>query len=843
MKFQISPLIRKIANIGTTIALINNGADPQMATRYGQLAEGMLSGITIEGRKEDVMTRMQKTFVDSTYKVLKYEMDIEIEYKTAEAIAKDLFDLNILSQYLETIDSETLLINKFKECCLEYNIPFIEQGIDINYIVEKIIIKINNYIVNDIHFLLIILLVNSNESRKDIFDIKETLTNSDKKQKDIFKYNQKHLFINKWESNLFLHRHIRLCDIYTQPNFTCKQYKNSEIEKLILNFMADTNKPVLFLFGNPGLGKSSLMSNFANMFKNIENYIFIKMHDLEPRIAKDSLIDAIIDFLECKRRDLENTIIFLDGYDELRVDSKHYELCLELLTDLKQIRAKAIISSRLNYIDLNKTEFNRDFKNAVIVELQPYSKKQMFAYIETFEQISKQPIDKVKKSFNSKATEVEVYGIPFILYLICSLNIDISQMTDMQSIYDKVFSYEGGLYDKIYDEEAGHYLTQNPQCKRDLLQISMEIAYKMFSTNELFVEKKILDDEIIVKYPQRKSTYAIGNYYYIENDKLYFVHKTFQEYFVCRFILSTLENILVQYIDGNVEMEEATKRIFDMLYCDNYLFKRIEHVFSNMFINSQLMTKQYKVAFSEFIPRLYDLYLKNIYMETTAKNNILKSQNYLSSMCKIINFFKIDTFKGVEQYKISLILRSKFYVIISINNLRLNNSDLSGAYMRGSFNECCFIDVNFCRCDLHNSFLNNCEINNCKLSLIYGQNTCFNGTKMFGFELANSDLSKTKFNNTIFEESIITGVNFRYSSFNKCEFKKVRFVDCDFSYAAFSNIEGNIVFYKCIFGESELWDIKGDVCFNECNDDYELLYSENDDKEDYVDVINEDADE
>lgn len=541
MKFQISPLIRKIANVGTTIALINNGTDPQMAARYGQLAEGMLSGITLKNDKEDVMTRLQKSFIDNTFQVLKYETDIEIEYETAKGIANYLFNLGNFYQYIETLDSEALLVNKFKECCVEYNIPFVEQGLDVNYIVKKIIFGINNYIINDMHFLLIILLINSNESRRDITDIKKSSNDNFEYRKNQFKYNQKDQFIEKWETSLFLHKYIRLCDIYTQLNYSCKQYKTNKIENLLLNYLSDEKRQMLFLFGNPGLGKSSLMSYFAKMFKNEENYIFIKMHDLEPRIAKDSLLDAVIDFLECKRRDLENTTIFLDGYDELRVDSKHYDLCLDFIAELKQIRAKAIISSRLNYIDLNKSDFNRDFSDAVVVELQPFNKQQMFEYIEKFEYISKSPIKKVKESFSNKTTEVEVYGIPFILYLICSLNIDINQMTDIQSIYDKVFAFDGGLYDKIYDEDAGHYLTQNPQCKRELLKISMELAYKMFTSNELFVGKEIVDKEIISKYPQRKNTYALGNYYYIENDKVYFVHKTFQEYFACRYLVSSLK--------------------------------------------------------------------------------------------------------------------------------------------------------------------------------------------------------------------------------------------------------------------------------------------------------------
>lgn len=825
MKFQTSPLIRKIANIGTTIALINNGADSQMAARYGQLAEGFLSGITLNEPKEDVITKLQRTFIDSTFQVLKYSTDMEIEYETAIGLANDLFNLDNLNQYLKATDSELLLINKFKECCVKYNIPFIEQELDVNCIVEKIIFKINNYIINDIHFLLIALLINSNESRKDIIDIKESSGAENKMQKS-FKYNHKSQFIDKWKNNLFLHKYIKLCDIYTHPNFNCNQYKADKIEKLLLNYLADSSRHVLFLFGNPGLGKSSLMSYMANMFVDMDDYLFIRMHDLDPRIAKSSLIDAIIDFLECKRRDLANTVIFLDGYDELRVDSKHYDLCLDFIAELKQIKAKTIISSRLNYIDLNKSDFNRDFSNAVVVELQPFNKQQMLEYIERFAYISKEPIDRVKESFNRKTTEIGVYGIPFILYLICSLKININQMTDMQSIYDKVFSFDGGLYDKIYDEESGHYLTQNPQCKRDLLHISMEIAYRMFRTDKLFIEIQILDQEIISRYPQRKNTYAIGNYYNIENDRLYFIHKTFQEYFTCRFLLDTLENLLINYLDNKIVLDEVAKQLFDLLYCENYLFKRIEHIFYNMFLNSQLRKdEEFKKAFRKLVPQLYNLYIRNIYFDTSMKNNILKSQNYLSSIHKIINLFEINTFTGVEQNDVSYILRNKFYVIMSINGLKLDNIDLSGAYLRGAFNNCNFTDVNFCRCDLHNSSIDSSIICNCKLDMIYGRNTCYNNVKLFNYKLAHSNMMNVKFNETDFEESGIRGVNFSDSVFNQCTFKNTRFIECDFSYVKFNNIKGNMMFYECTFLDSKFVDIEGDIYFHDCDDDYEILKS------------------
>lgn len=840
MKFQISPLIRKIANVGTAVALINNGTDPQMAARYGQLAEGMLSGISLKNDKENVMARLQKSFIDNTFQILKYEADIEIQYETAKTMAEYLFNQENFYQYIETIDSEALLVSKFKQCCAEYELPFEEQELDVNHIVQKIIFGINNSMVNDIHFLLIILLIHSYESRRDIADIKKSGTDTFDDRKKEFKYNQKGQFIEKWETSLFLHKNIRLCDIYTQLNYSCRQYKTNMIENLLLNYLSDEKRQILFLFGNPGLGKSSLISYFAKMFKNEENYIFIKMHDLEPRIAKDSLLDAVIDFLECKRRDLENTVIFLDGYDELRVDSMHYNLCLDFIAELKQIRAKAIISSRLNYIDLNKSDFNRDFPDAVVVELQPFNKQQMFEYIEKFEYISKAPIQKVKESFNNKTTEAEVYGIPFILYLICSLNIDINQMTDMQSIYDKVFAFDGGIYDKIYDEDTGHYLTQNPQCKRDLLKISMEIAYKMFASNELFVEKEIVDKEIISKYPQRKNTYALGNYYYMENDKVYFVHKTFQEYFACRYLVSSLEDLIKKYTDGQINMEEAAQCMFDMLYCDNYLYKRMEHIFKSMFQNNRLIQiEENRKAFLKFIPYLYDFYINNLYRDLSSKNNILKSQNYLSSLHKIINFGGISTFEGVDQFKVSLILRNKYYVIMNVNGLKLDDSDLSGAYLKGTFNQCKFSNVNFCRCDLHNSYINSTDFNHCKISMLYGKKACFNDSKLYNLKLINSNLEETNFNSSDFKESIFRGVDFNHADFNQCIFENTRFINCDFSFSSFYNIESSTRFYACRFFETKFINIADKLHFYHCSGDYKNLKSDSNEKEDHIEIIEE----
>ena len=60
------------------------------------------------------MDNWQRAFIDSSFQILNYETDIEIEYEVAKGIANDLFNLENFSQYIQKIECEALIINKFK---------------------------------------------------------------------------------------------------------------------------------------------------------------------------------------------------------------------------------------------------------------------------------------------------------------------------------------------------------------------------------------------------------------------------------------------------------------------------------------------------------------------------------------------------------------------------------------------------------------------------------------------------------------------------------------------------------------------------------------------------------
>ena len=152
--------------------------------------------------------------------------------------------------------------------------------------------------------------------------------------------------------------------------------------------------------------------------------------------------------------------------------------------------------------------------------------------------------------FRNISTEKEIFGIPFILYLICSLNINITSIQNIFNIYDKVFAFNGGLYDKIYDPNSGHFLTRNPENKRQLLEISELFAFEMFKCNDIELSMDTAQSVIETNYPKRKDDFAIGNYYNIEPNRIMFVHRTFNEYFLCKYIIRNIEKILIDSSDN-----------------------------------------------------------------------------------------------------------------------------------------------------------------------------------------------------------------------------------------------------------------------------------------------------
>jgi len=581
-------------------------------------------------------------------------------------------------------------------------------------------------------------------------------------QKDAIKFihNQKNSFISKWNEELFLHKGtgIKLFSLYQMPNFLINGQKGSDLDKVFNKFLSNNDKNIMIVLGNPGLGKSSLMSYWANKYQEADNYVFVKMFELEPDKANESLLYAVIDFLECKKRDLQDAVLFLDGYDELRVDNRHYELCLKLISEIYSIPGlKVVLSSRLNYIDLDKNRFDNDFHCADTLVLMPLVKDQMIKYIINYDR-AVGSVDKGKiNQFSEISTEKEIFGIPFILYLVCALNLNIENIQNIYDLYEKVFAFNGGLYDKIYDKNAGHYLTRNPQNKRELLLISKLFALEMFRNKSgIEISKETADRILSVSCPKRKTDFAIGNYYNIEASRIMFVHKTFSEYFFTKYVTELLEEI------PSLSNEQIMLKFWDT-YQQNYMYKRLENLLELAIVENAKLMEPY------FIERMEDCcqYVLSHFQllpvsRTSIEDHYQRLQNYLTSVCKIFKLTIgkkwVSLVKGGSAFW-SFLIRNKGYCKIDLEFLHLEQADISGSVLRGNLISSDFNSCNMCRVDFRNCNAEKSVWTNCDIKLSYAAKLKLNNTKCKACIFNLSDLGKAEF-----VHADITNVSFEFIS-------------------------------------------------------------------------------
>lgn len=149
--------------------------------------------------------------------------------------------------------------------------------------------------------------------------------------KDVkFRNNKKQKYIENWNNRLFLHvdndeNPITLADAFIMPDF--KMHRSVErigfssddtLDKIIEKFVKYNKTSTMLITGVPGIGKSSITSCIANEYKDNDDIMILRFRDWESEELENGLLKAICKTLNCEKRDLENKIIVLDGFDEMK---------------------------------------------------------------------------------------------------------------------------------------------------------------------------------------------------------------------------------------------------------------------------------------------------------------------------------------------------------------------------------------------------------------------------------------------------------------------------------------------------------------------------------------------
>ncbi len=377
-------------------------------------------------------------------------------------------------------------------------------------------------------------------------------------------------YADKWNANMFLNNfdkrdekvgvNVKLKDVYLDkhlPHYIWGNNKseNTDLKELLTEYIEEHNEnKMLLILGQPGIGKSTLITwitaHFNERVDDILVYQFAS--DLKEMIwEKDNISECLLEKLGYSYNDLNGKILIFDGLDEWSVELDKKVLLDNLYenliykTNIKDFTL--IVTCRVNYI--------QNLYNLKYIILCSWDEKQIESFCSVFQNKTKVCVSKdtIENLINNK----NILGIPLVLYMVLALNISFENSGSIVDVYDKIFSLEGGIYDRCIDCKRFADSHRISEIKKQIHQISREIAIWMFENNpdEAYVpteEYKKICANIAHDNGQNEKDieqdFIIGNFYKLKHcegrqgEELYFVHRSIYEYFVAESIYSSIEN-------------------------------------------------------------------------------------------------------------------------------------------------------------------------------------------------------------------------------------------------------------------------------------------------------------
>lgn len=367
---------------------------------------------------------------------------------------------------------------------------------------------------------------------------------------------------NEWKKNLFLNRPkigqrdnipITLSDLYIDLQYTIGSSKdiNPDLETLLLNdiVLSDVlENRMLVILGQPGIGKSSLISWFINKIepelnqttrRDVLVYRFSDFKELDW--ADENITERILEQIGHTYKDMSGKILFIDGFDEIAIKGSRIEVlnCLyrSLASNENIENFCMFITCRENYMLQDKLKRKIGGLECSYITLHPLNKDLIDQYYKTY--LSKINAVKDEAVLSVLQKNKDVFGIPIILYMTLALNVKIENETSVVDVYDRIFALNGGFYDTIILRNSMHWTVGDEKKKCQIREISQEFALWMYQNNP---NAAVIDEKEYKKIVKNSvgilqvEDVLISNYFKycegVDTHAICFVHRTIYEYFV-----------------------------------------------------------------------------------------------------------------------------------------------------------------------------------------------------------------------------------------------------------------------------------------------------------------------
>lgn len=646
---------------------------------------------------------------------------------------------------------------------------------------------------------------NEKEILEGVSDIKENLNREKnyKTEKNNEKpvENKARYYADKWNRNVFLNDfdeedenngiNIKLKDIYKEvclPHYVWRENpypSENSLKDLLKKYIIDNQKKkILLILGQPGIGKSTLitwiMINFQQ--KRDEIFVFQFAHDLKKiNWQGDDILDAIFETLHLRRKELENKVIILDGFDEICISGNREGILNKLNRELEVMdfpdNLSIIITCRKNYVNCSNLVGNK------YITLQAWDKEQIKSFCKIYEKVSTKEISQAK--IDKILENQEIFGIPLILYMILALDITIEKSSSIADIYEQIFSLENGsVYDRCVKKgciitesyERPHRISTH---KKQIHKISKMIAFWIFENNS---EKAFISQEkfkeickSIDKDIERDA--LIGNYFNLIHcegmgtGELYFVHRTIYEYFVAVYFFESLEELKEQY--KTVHRDKIAGKLGELLK-EGYLSKQILEFIKYKFEN----VKEYNLA--DTTKEIFNImledgmkYYANIvvkdgmnYHEQEQYRDIMdREMNICANMLEVIHLWNYKVEKIND--KIVSYMRYNYQFTLNLKGIKLNKAYLVGINLSGSnLRKAGLVKANLSKADLSGTDLSEAILTKANLSEANLSNADLVGAEFDGANLEKSNLSRANLSGVKFNGANLSGANLNGANLN-----------------------------------------------------------------------------
>ena len=590
--------------------------------------------------------------------------------------------------------------------------------------------------------------------------IKDNKLQNDKKQD----------YIRNWNSRMFLHldnveRPITLATAFIMPDFTWIQSVKSinycvgdTLNNVIGKFVNYCRTSTMLITGVPGIGKSTITSWIANEYKNDARVIILRFRDWLYEELADGLLKSIYNTLQCEKKTLENKVLVLDGFDEMKALNLRSSVLSEFFSDIKDYyNFKCIITSRPAYIS------TYGFQNALV--LLEFDIGRVDDFCNKIE-------GKTLENKGKIEANLEVLGIPVILYMAIMSGVEISENPTKPELYNRIFAENGGIFDRFFDGEteygSGTQILRKPENIKKYLKFLGDIAFKMFEKNDLKIGKNECEIPKLEFEKREISVLEFPIKHLFENldSNIEFIHKSIYEYFVSEHIFNSI-NVVI-YRD-----KEELACILGRVLKNNKLSDEILD-FLRFKIQNSVISCYLEKLVSSFNIMLQDGMI--YYTKKCYKNNINLEMNVFANVLEIMHLFENEIIvDGYFNINFGLLCR---YIRYGIPGLNLSRFDLSGIDLQKIYMQ---------EVEMPNKYIR--RINLVETNLKYSKLTCADlkaadlmeadlvGANLRGANLCMADLRKADLSWADLREANIDGVNLREAKLEKAIFDEIQIVD------------------------------------------------------------------